>query len=83
MNLRATTLRPSGSFKNLGSFVTVPTTATIWLNLLAPAGSTLLSLDKCLTIRETERGYLLSLDWLSLLCTTWLNLASVLLERKE
>jgi len=70
VNLRATTRRPSGSFKSLGSLVTVPTTATTRLNLLVPAGTTDLSLDKCLTMRDTERGYLLSLDWLSLLWTT-------------
>lgn len=56
MNLRATTRRPSGIFKNLGSFVTVPTTATMRLNLLVPSGTTVLSLDKCLAMRDNERG---------------------------
>ena len=84
VNLRAQTLSPSGILRSLVSLVTVPTTATIlWLNWVFPAGTAVLSLLRCLTMRETERGYLLSLDWLSLLWTTWLNLASVLLCKKE
>jgi len=36
VNLRATTLSPSGILISLGSLVTDPTTATIRLNLLVP-----------------------------------------------
>ena len=71
VNLRAHTLIPSGRFKSLASLVTVPTTATVrQLNLVFPAGTGALSLERCLTMREREMGYLLSRDWLSLLWTT-------------
>ena len=63
MNLRAQTLIPSGRLISLVSLVTVPTTATILLlNWVFPAGTAVRSLVRCLTMRERERGYLLSLD---------------------
>ena len=74
VNLRAVTLSPWGAFKSLLSLVTVPTTATI--------GASFLPL-RFLAILESERGYLLSLDWLSLRRMTLLNELSVLLARKE
>ena len=74
MNLRAVTFSPLGMFNNLLSLVTVPTTATIGVSFLPL---------RFFAILESERGYLLSLDWLSLLRMTLLNELSVLLERKE
>ena len=71
VNLRAQILSPSGRLRSLVSLVTVPTTATILLlNCVFPAGTGVRSWVRCLVMRERERGYLLSLDWLSLLWTT-------------
>ena len=56
VNLRATTLSPSGRVKNRASLVTVPMMATILLNLLSPCAWGDLSWDKCLTILEMEIG---------------------------
>ena len=77
VNLSAQILSPSGTFNNLTSLVTLPTTATTLPSTFA------LSFDTILAILEIEIGYLLSLDWLSLLWITLLNLELVLLARKE
>lgn len=77
VNFKAQILSPCGTFNNLTSLVTAPTTATILPSTLD------LSLDTILAILEMEMGYLLSLDWLSRLWMTLLNPESVLLERKE
>ena len=61
-------------FSSLLSLVTVPTTAIMGVSFLPL---------RFFAILESERGYLLSLDWLSLLSMTLLNELSVLLERKE
>lgn len=74
MNLRAVILRPLGILRSLLSLVTVPTTATTGVSFLPL---------RFFAILEREMGYLLSLDWLSLLRMTLLNELSVLLERKE
>jgi len=75
VNLSAQTLNPCGTFKNLVSLVTVPITAKILeLNLVCPSGTGALSCAKVLEILEIEIGYLLSLDWLSLLSTVVLKL---------
>ena len=74
MNLRAVILSPCGIVKSLSSFVTVPTTAITGVSFLPL---------RFFAILESESGYLLSLDWLSLLRITLLNVLFVLLERKE
>jgi len=82
VNLRAHTLSPSGTLRNLVSLVIDPTRATILeLNLVFPSATVDLSLDNNLAILEIEIGYLFNLDWLSLLWTTWLNLESVLRDK--
>jgi hypothetical protein len=84
VNLSAHTLSPSGSWSNLLSLVTVPTTETILLlNLVCPWASAVLSWDKVFTILDNEIGYLFNLVWLSLLWMVVLNLDSVLLDKNE
>jgi hypothetical protein len=56
VNLRATILSPAGRFKKRASLVTVPTIATILLNLLSPCAWGDLSWLRCLTILEMEIG---------------------------
>ena len=63
VNLRAHTLSPYGTLRNLISLVTVPTIATILLlNLVFPSDTVFLSFDNVFTILEIDIGYLLSLD---------------------
>ena len=84
VNFKAHIFNPSGTLRNLTSFVMVPTTATILeLNAVLPSGSLELLLERILAILEMEMGYLLSRDWLRRLWTIELNLESVLRWRKE
>ena len=56
VNLRATILSPWGTLSNLTSLVTVPTIATMRLNLLSPWAAGERSWERCLIMREMEIG---------------------------
>jgi hypothetical protein len=64
-------LSPAGTFNNLLSLVTDPTTATILPYLFL----------RFLTILDIEIGYLFNRDWLSLFKITLLNFELVLRDR--
>jgi hypothetical protein len=57
VNLSAQILMPWGRLRSRTSLVTGPTMATMRdVNLVCPAGTGVLSLVRCLTMREMEMG---------------------------